>query len=956
MSNGAPGALQIHLLGPPHMSCNGKPLRPLSIKKGYWLLALLILHRKAPLQRKWLAETLWPDSEFTDQTYGRLRTTLCRLRSSLGDEKWRLQSATDDTLWLDLTDTEVDVLSFDRAIARGDMEALKTAVGLYAGPLLEGFPEEWLLPERVKREQEYFQAIEAVAAKWIEEGEFVTAARVLRVAAARGLFEENIHRLLMEALARSGSLTEALEVYKALNARLYSEHNTAPNSETTSLYSQLRAQQTPARKPTRSTAASQRSQTHPLLYRVPHPLTTLIGRGPETKEIRALLESERLVTLIGTGGVGKTRLAIHVARQMEAEFSDGVCFVSLETLPEGTDVHQRVLAGLLALEEFEGLRARSVVNLLASRNMLLVLDNCEQLIGACAKLAGEILRGCPEICILATSRERLGPIGEICWDVSPLVAPEPNTHPDLSRLTEFSAMLLFQQRAAAVRKRFTITQANFEIVATICRRLDGIPFAIELAAALYATQSVAAIAEGLDDRFHHLIGTDKSAPKRHQTLRSMVDWSYDLLEGQEKVLLERLSLFSGGWTLEAAKAVCGDEKIKERDIPNLLSRLGSKSLVVVEECEGDSRYRLLETIRQYAHEKVVEQPLRNTFEMKLCTYYAEWAKTAERNLHGNELSLWLARFEQEHDNLRASLTLCTSEPSLTETGLILSNATCRFWQMRGYYQEGRDWLGRILKVASEKLSPSRTLIEAHRGMGNLAYGQGIFPEAQSLFRRALDLANTQNERRETAAALGSLANVATDIGDLGTAKSLFEEALVYFRELKDKSWVGATLGNLGVTACRLEDYPLACKYHEEVILQFRTDCDYNNLPISLNNLADVRLKMDQFDVVPKLLVESVALSLAHGNQRGLFQALILLCTLTVKEQRFERGAVLIGIIEALQASFRFPLSDKAKADFSRDCDTISRSLDITMFEAAHSFGKCMPADRILKFVSDPDAP
>jgi predicted ATPase len=432
---------------------------------------------------------------------------------------------------------------------------------------------------------------------------------------------------------------------------------------------------------------------------LPLQLSSFIGREREIAETRHALESSRLVTLTGAGGSGKTRLALKVAAGLQDVFTDGVWFVDFAPLSDPALVAPKLAATLTIPEASSQMVLTSVISSFLDKQALFVFDNCEHLIDACAQLSETLLQSCAHLRVLATSREALRLTGELVLPVPPLSSPDPRHVQPPEALMRFDAVQLFTDRARAVRPAFALTYQNAEEVARICHRLDGIPLALELAAAHVGASSVKQIADRLDDRFQLLTGGHRTAVPRQRTLRATVQWSFDLLSEPERVLFRRLSVFAGGCTVTAAEAVAADESLPAPDIFIALTQLVNKSLVLADERDGATRYRMLETIRQYADEL-----LRNCDELRPIRdrhlrYMLLLAEKAEPYFHGTrEMPEWLDRLETEHDNIRAALAWCEAE-GRPETGLALASALWWFWTSHSHLREGQDWLIRMLKQA-----------------------------------------------------------------------------------------------------------------------------------------------------------------------------------------------------------------------------------------------------------------
>ena len=388
---------------------------------------------------------------------------------------------------------------------------------------------------------------------------------------------------------------------------------------------------------------------------LPLQLSSFVGREKELAEVRRLLQDTRLLTLTGPGGCGKTRLAVVAANELLGRFEDGVWLVELAPLADPSLVPQAVASTLGVRERPGSSLAVALSDYLRTRKLLLILDNCEHLIDACAELAEAWLHSSPGLRVLATSREALGITGEVAWPVPSLSLPDLRRLPDLESLPRYESARLFVERTAAVRPDFTLTEQNASAVAQVCYRLDGIPLAIELAAARTKVLSVEEIAARLGDSFRLLAAGSRTAMPRQRTLHATMDWSHKLLGQKERVLFRRLSVFAGGFTLEAAESICAGEELQRDEVLELLSQLVDKSLVVAQERDGAARYRLLETVRQYGRERLEEAGEAALVREQHAGHYLAVAEEAEPELKGERQLAWLERLEQEHDNLRVAM-------------------------------------------------------------------------------------------------------------------------------------------------------------------------------------------------------------------------------------------------------------------------------------------------------------
>jgi DNA-binding SARP family transcriptional activator len=521
----------VRLLGRPFtLSLNGPSLAALRTRKGVSLFALLALRRGESLPRDYIASLLWPESDH-EAALANLRNSLTSMRHALGAEACRLLSPTPRTLALDLRDVELDVHRFDAAIRRGDPDSLAGAVAIYRGPLLQGRYDLWVAPEREPRAQAFLTALETLAADALGRGDANAAEESLRRAIAGDPLRERARRELMRLLAARGHLAAALLLYRELQEHLHRELNVVPDPETRDLYEQLRRQSPPTVKaktlsPAPVPLPKERATDNGGEPGLPQSLTRFVGREAEIAGVCDLLERHPLVTLTGVGGCGKTRLALQCARPMASALPDGVCLVELASLGDPALVPQTVAAALGIREEPGRPMVTTLVAALRSRRLLLLLDNCEHLLDACARLAEALTEGCPGLRVLATSREALGAAGEQSFPVPPLSLP-PEAAPGGGRaaLLASETVQLFLDRAEAVLPTFALTEANAPSVREVCRKLDGLPLAIELAASQLRLLPVDEIAARLGHRFQLLADRHGVALPRHRSLAAAVDGS-----------------------------------------------------------------------------------------------------------------------------------------------------------------------------------------------------------------------------------------------------------------------------------------------------------------------------------------------------------------------------------------------------------------------------------------------
>ncbi|WP_072691110.1 ATP-binding protein [Rhodococcus marinonascens] len=511
---------------------------------------------------------------------------------------------------------------------------------------------------------------------------------------------------------------------------------------------------------------------------LPHELTSFVGRRHEVTEARRLLSVSRLVTLAGIGGVGKTRLALRVAADSRRAFDDGVWLVGLGELDEGSRLVDVVSAVLRLREQRTGDPEVLLTEFLSSRRLLLVLDNCEHVVAAAAALSDSLLRSCPELRILTTSREPLAIGGEAVLRVPPLTVPEPERS-SLQGLPQYEAVTLFVQRAVTAVPEFELTEENHVAVARICRQLDGLPLAIELAAVRLRVMSVEQILQRLTDRYRLLTVGSRGAPSRQQTLRLSIDWSYDLCTAPERALWARLSVFAGGFELDAVEGICAGD-IPVEDVLDVVASLIDKSVLIREESGPTVRYRLLETVRHYGGERLVEtgeivalgRRHRDWYERLVLQSEAEWISPLQ--------VMWIRRLDAEKLNVRAALHFCLTESGEVESGLRIAAALYPYWRSRGMLREGRRWLDQLL--ARHGGDPSRERIEAVYVDSVLAGMHGDGEAAHTLADEGAELAARNGDALMRALVVHAAGCCALFLGDLTSARWRMEEALVVFRD------------------------------------------------------------------------------------------------------------------------------------------------------------------------------
>jgi predicted ATPase/DNA-binding CsgD family transcriptional regulator len=596
-------------------------------------------------------------------------------------------------------------------------------------------------------------------------------------------------RLLRAYLGRSEAL--ALALLEATATRLADE---AASLDDDRDRAPRRGDSAGRGQPSAAAPAGRAGRRSPVPGNLPGTMTSFVGREQELAEVARLVTATRLLTLTGAGGCGKTRLALEVARAVAGDYPDGAWLVELAAATEPMSVPRLVAASLQIRPQPDVPPLDALLTSLRPRRLLLALDNCEHLIDSCAALVDALLRACPGVHVLATSREPLSIAGEVAWRVPSLAAPPPDFAGSAGELAPFAAVALFVERGRAALPGFRLTPHNAVAVAQICRQLDGIPLALELAAARVSLLSVEQIAARLDDRFRLLTGARRQVAPRQQTLQAAMDWSYDLLGEPERDVLRRLAAFAGGASLEAAEAVCAGGGIRGSEVMDLLGRLAAKSLAQVELSQsGDARYQLLDTVRAYAWARLLEAGEAPIVRRRHGDWCLSLAERAERALAtGRGQVAWLARLEIEHENLRTALAWrLEDDPS---AGLRLAGALAPFWRMHTRLAEARDWLDRLLSRAPER-TPYR--LRALLAAGAVARDQGDFPSALSHLEAALALGRELGDRPLVAAALCDLGILLLYLGDYGRAGALLQEGHALVEAGGDGHALATSLFGLG---------------------------------------------------------------------------------------------------------------------------------------------------------------
>ncbi len=693
---------------------------------------------------------------------------------------------------------------------------------------------------------------------------------------------------------------------------------------------------------------------------LPVQLTSFVGRDREMAEVKRLLASTRLLTLTGMGGTGKTRLSLQVAADVGERFEDGVWLVEFATIEDPSLIVETVARALELRQEAERPLQATLTAFLRNKQLLLILDNCEHVVSACARLAETLLRSCPRLRILASSREPLAIAGETAWPVPPLSLPdhwrELSAGPDaVERLTQYEAVRLFIERATIARPAFQVSNENVHLVAQICWRLDGIPLAIELAAARVRVLTLQQIVERLDDRFHLLTTGSRTAVPRQQTLRALIDWSYDLLTESERNLLMRLSVFARGRTLEAIEAVCGGDGLEAWEIVDLLSQLVDKSLVTVEKTpEFGARYFMLESIWDYASEKLVASGESARYRERHLDYFLRFAEDAAPKLRGSDQREWLERVDQEEINFRFAVEASEELPGQIPKGLRLLTAIQRYIEVRGLFKETREVLARLLAhpdAAPRDLIRARALAAA----GRLAWIADACPECKKVQEEALSIFRELSDTQGVAGALADLAFLALDEADITSARTLLEEAHELARTLNVPRITAHVQHVRAALAASERDFAQALALEEESLAIYRRHGDLWAALIVRWGIGMNAAALEKYDAAREQFAECLRGGLDLGNRWGVSYPLEAFAALAVAERQYERAARLFGAAEVQRS--RSGLVPQA-ADHPALQQLLAGVPDFTgpALDAARREGRALSFDEAVKLALETPAP
>jgi predicted ATPase/DNA-binding SARP family transcriptional activator len=888
----------IELFGRVRASCASRSIDHFLTRHTAALLALLALSPLGRLPREQIIDVLWPDVD-PDSSRPRLSRILGWLRSQLNtdcsSDSDSIIIADRQNVGLDASAFTTDVAQFAELLSKAtrdlpaerQIELLMRATALYKGELLPGYYDDWILAKRQYHLGTFLQISHRLANLLEEKQDYESALRCARAAITFDPLEEEAHRDVIRVLTLSGQSSAATRHYQDLERFLRKELNSEPHPATTVLADIARNAKTAAPRPIINPTFSSPQLPPPI--KLPVPMTHFFGREPELNQILLMLNSDasRLITLTGTGGSGKTRLAIESARKISPELRRRIVYVPLADIADPTVLVSR-MATALGLKNIPSNSPNDqLLDELAQNPYLLVLDNLEHLLPEASIIVASILAESSSTKILATSRQRLGLEGEREIIVQPLDVPPLNASAE--DLLTYPCANLLADRIRNVRSTFELSERNAPFVAQLCARLEGLPLAIELCAAWAQTITTAQMVDQLSDRFKLLVSRRSDITPRHRTLRIALEYSYLQLPLELQERFAHLSVFRGGWCLDAAEALFKDLPGEQhKSALTAMTELRERSLIIAEERGDEMRYRLLEALREFASDQLtyaVQREVRN----RHASYFAAFAVEAERGLSGPDQAHWLDRLDDEQENIREALAWSVESGEL-ENGMLIGSAIYRFWPMRGHLAEGRDWLCKLLDKSKKNhlggaAAPDELLLaKTWNTLGYLAWSQSDYAEAISAHEKGLALRKSARDNMGVAESLYHLGITYYRMGELTTARQMLNNSLQISNLQQDRPGIARNLLNLGNISLAERNLDESQTYYEQSYDIERSLGNRKRAADSLNNLGLLARESKNFAQAVRILSDTLAIRQELNDKYG---AAIVHCNLASVARRQE---------------------------------------------------------------------
>ncbi len=878
-----PGGLRARLLGHVELAVGGReiPANAWPRRNSRYLLLLLLCSPGHRMSRDMAMESLWPNASLESATRA-LYVAIHGLRRVLEPEI----TAGRASRFVDLSGEIVqlvpgslewlDVEAFEAALDEGGdrRENLSRALSLYAGDLLEDEPYlDWPAARREQLRWRWREAVLEYAELERQAGRPMLAVPPIERILEGDPGDELAYRALMMAYADGQRGEDARRVFERCVASLESELGVSPSQETVSLWESIQA------RPVNRTVVAPSTRLA-RLDNLPRPSNPLVGRARDTEELLDLVcdPDVELVTISGTGGLGKTRVGLEVASLAKDEFEHGVCFVSLAHIRDASLVVPALVQALGLDQDPDRSPLEQARDRLREASMLLVLDNFEQVLEAAADVAA-ILESCPGVTMLVTSRAPLRIRAEHEFPLEPLAVPNVDRPISLGRMERYPSVELFAQRASAVRRSFSLTPENAEVIARICARLDGVPLAIELAAARIRDLQPQELIDGLEDRFDLLTGGFRDMPPRHQTMWAAISWSYDLLDVGARELFRRLGVFEGGFEVDAAAQVAGElEGVTGRSqVAKTLAELEEQGLLESDDEQGSRRYWMFETIREFARRELEQSGDHHAVAGRHADWFVEFVMTASDALAGPDQNAWFERIDSELPNIRAAAAFLEATRPGSADGLRLTAGIWRFWWKVGRVEEGLGLIERAMEAAEDPTTVA--FAQSCNAAGHLAEALGRYDRAESLLQESLRVSRTHNDLRGMGDALDGLAIVARHRGDLDTSQGLLEEALELHRQIGNDRGIASALNGLGAVGYYRGDAGMArtCWTEATGIIR-KLGGEDRSLIAVIGNLAALENQLGHIERAMQLSREALVLARRVGDSDGITHLLVSLGT------------------------------------------------------------------------------